>query len=416
MSSAGWSATAPEGVVAHSGVVGNNPSSSVSAGAQVSLGTSTPMPSHTGVSLSTISSINPHLSCVAEEEEEDDSVLEVTQDVSSINLGGANDVHASNELVFSDEPQAPDAFTGINSSVLWTAADRLVNLNPLSKSYKKNFDLVTTGISSKLGVPTLLASAKDEEDDIRPSEHISDVYAGNVTKLEQIEEHLTRYSLRSIFWLPTILQMILTLAPTLVFDMSKKRDLFSKWNTIPFVEVCFIQRFINSSRHVLPAARQASLIGLEYLKQCVTAGLHERIGEKYKPLDDAEKGALTYWWILAGIVFHINRHTEGALQRFLTNFKKLGPGLWKENITICVKQLRSAVKILHQHDKLRDESVKDLLIGFTKSKIADIASHAKHHLIRFNDQIIDDECGRNLFCKHSGCDPFLAKKGKCSIH
>ena len=72
MSSAGLSTTAPEGVVAQSGVAGNvgdDPPSSVPfAGTQVC----NPVLSPTGVAStplkSTLSTIDPHLSCVAEEE------------------------------------------------------------------------------------------------------------------------------------------------------------------------------------------------------------------------------------------------------------------------------------------------------------------------------------------------------------
>lgn len=262
----------------------------------------------------------------------------------------------------------------------------------------KNREHIVAAPKKTLGAhPHLLPTKDAEEEDKANLTYFSTVVSDGFDIIEEIRTRLVMYSLFQIFWIPffscnveslthlTDVDFIQLHPGRVVSQVSQQRNFLEQWASVSWFEVCFWQKLFNLSRYFDPIDRVASNLAFEFLQNCVSSGLQIILRDKFESLSRAERGPLTFWFVVTEKVFPFSRDTSGPLHRFFqVTLPKRGLDLWQQSVPKARKVIYAVIKFLFMHDELKEECIKEILMGFAKARNADFQTFAQRCLDEWN--------------------------------
>ena len=230
--------------------------------------------------------------------------------------------------------------------------------------------IATAGIDHKFGVAFHFLSSQEgetEDGNQTKQQYIQDTYVMNLAKLDDLEDHMGKYDMKDQFMVGVMKEGIDPSNVSHVADLWKEeqRNLFQRWDDISWLTACYWQYSINKrcEGENITSNRWAIVA----TQNCCTSELRELIKNKYEPIPQHFKGAVTYAWVLCHNLFAHSRDTISSLKKYLKLWESKGLQRIKgENVTIARKEIVAVSRRLNATNSLPDETTIDVLTGLTK--------------------------------------------------
>jgi hypothetical protein len=243
----------------------------------------------------------------------------------------------------------------------------------------------TQGLTVKFLGSAHLLSKNAAGENMQKAKNIQVQFVSNLDVMTKVVERIKQYDMLLPLQIPAEYYDVVGVEDR--WDMSNPNrdivDLSSHWGKLS-LEHCYIwQRDWNG--YCKDVDHVSNIWLKDFIANCLDPELKKQVDEKYRLLDDYQKGGISYFKIAVERIFQMSSMAEESLKSFMKEFGEKGLAkVPHENVRTIATQMDGVAERLADANKLRSESLVQYMTGLSICSVAPFKAVFMARLTKFN--------------------------------
>ena len=237
---------------------------------------------------------------------------------------------------------------------------------PGSKIFVSNCVAATQGLSIKFLGSIHLPSKNAAGENMQKAKNIQDQFVSILDVMAKLAERIKQYDMLLPLQVPKDYYDVVNVEDR--WDMTNPQrkivDLSKHWGKLSSEHCNKWQRDFNGYCSDIDHVSNVWLKDL--ISNSLDPELKKQVDEKYRLLDDYQKGGISYFKIAVDTIFKMSSMAKDSLKSFMKEFGKQGLAkISHENVRTIATQMDGVAERLADADKLRTEALIQYMTGLT---------------------------------------------------
>ena len=253
-----------------------------------------------------------------------------------------------------------------------------------SKVFVANRLAATQALSVKFLGSVHLLSKNAAGENVQKAKNIQDQFVSNLDVMSKVVERMKQYDMLLPLQIPAEYYNVVGVEDR--WDMSNPNrsiiDLSSHWGKLSSEHVYLWQQDWNG--YCEDVDHVSNIWLKDFISNCLDPELKKQVDEKYRLLDDYQRGGISYFKIAAERIFQMSSMAEESLKSFMKEFGEKGLAkVPHENVRTIATQMDGVAERLADANKLRSESIVQYITGLTICSVAPFKAVFMNRLTEF---------------------------------